>query len=100
MLVVPYFEPEVTHHSVFVIYLHSLTVFKTLLVMFLYHICIICFYDHESVNIFQVIYIKKKQAIHRLQFYILIIYYPNVNSIREMFVFQNVCVSNQNIYIS
>ena len=98
MLVVPYFEPEVTHHSVFVIYLHSLTVFKTLLVMFLYHICIICFY--ESVNIFQVIYIKKKQAIHRLQFYILIIYYPNMNPIREMFVFQNVCVSNQNIYIS
>jgi len=57
MLVVPYFEPEVTHHSVFVIYLHSSTVFKTLLVMFLYHVCIVCFY--ESVNIFQVIYIKK-----------------------------------------
>lgn len=56
----PYFEPEVTHHSVFVIYLHSLTVFKTLLVMFLYHICIVCFY--ESVDIFQVIYIKKKTS--------------------------------------
>ena len=81
----PYFEPEVTHHSVFVIYLHSLTVFETLLVMFLYHVCIVCFY--ESVDIFQVIYIKKKE-IYRLQFYILIIYYPKVNSIREMFVFQ------------
>ena len=85
MLVVPYFEPEVTHHSVFVIYLHSLTVFKTLLVMFLHHVCIVCFY--ESVYIFQVIYIKK-QAIYQIQFYILIIYYPKVNSIQELFVFQ------------
>ena len=46
--------------------------------MFLHHVCIVCFY--ESVYIFQVIYIKK-QAIYQIQFYILIIYYPKVNSI-------------------
>ena len=63
--------------------------------MFLHHVCIVCFY--ESVYIFQVIYIKK-QAIYQIQFYILIIYYPKVNSIREMFMFQNVWLFQTKIY--
>ena len=42
------FEPLVTYHSMFVIYLHSYTVFKPLVVMFFSHVRSVCSKVHST----------------------------------------------------